>query len=62
MNNETCIHGGISPTSLLESLHYNQGGSGRHRCPTCGFEEGFILGSSAKWKSYDEYSLSIIIL
>lgn len=60
MNNETCIHGGISPVSLLESLHHSQGGSGRHRCPTCAFEEGFILGSSNKWKSYDEYSLSII--
>lgn len=60
MNNETCIHGGISPVSLLENLHHSQGGSGRHRCPTCAFEEGFILGSSDKWKSYDEYSLSII--
>ncbi|WP_298948552.1 DUF3883 domain-containing protein [uncultured Polaribacter sp.] len=60
MNNETCIHGGISPVSLLESLHHSQGGSGRHRCPTCAFEEGFIVGSSGKWKSYDDYSLSII--
>ncbi|GAB7258295.1 protein NO VEIN domain-containing protein [Polaribacter sp. OB-PA-B3] len=55
MNNETCIHGGISPVSLLQNLHHNQGGSGRHHCPTCAFEEGFILGSSNKWKNYDDY-------
>lgn len=59
MNNETCIHGGVSPVSLLKKLHHSQAGSGRHRCPTCAFEEGFILGSSSKWKSYDEYSKSI---
>ena len=55
MNNNTCIHGGISPENLLKHLHGNQGGSGRHRCPTCAFEQGFIFGSSSMWSSYDDY-------
>jgi hypothetical protein len=59
MNNETCIHGGIAPKNLLENLHQSQGGSGRHRCPICAFEEGFLLGSSSKWQNYDEYCLSV---
>lgn len=59
MNNETCIHNGISPVSLLKSLHHSQAGSGRHRCPTCAYEQGFILGSSKIWNSYLEYCTSI---
>lgn len=54
-NNETCIHGGVSPISLLAELHHSQAGSGRHRCPTCAYEQGFNLGSSGNWHSYDEY-------
>ncbi len=60
MNNETCIHGGVSPISLLENLHHSQAGSGRHRCPTCAYEQGFILGSSKKWNSYIEYCNSVL--
>src|SRR5690554_6988276 len=60
MNNETCIHGGTSPINLLKELHYNQGGSGRHLCPTCAFEEGFIIGGSNNWKSYVEYCRTLI--
>ncbi|MEK8179281.1 DUF3883 domain-containing protein [Flavobacterium buctense] len=60
MNNETCIHGGISPVSLLKDLHHSQAGSGRHRCPTCAYEQGFILGSSKRWVSYSDYCKSII--
>lgn len=59
MNNETCIHGGISPVNLLKNLHHSQARSGRHRCPTCAYEQGFILGSSKRWNSYLEYSKSI---
>ncbi len=55
-NNETCIHGGVAPVSLLDSLHASQAGSGRHRCPTCAYEEGFLLGSSKLWKSYTSFS------
>ena len=55
MNNETCIHGGVAPVSLLKNLHDSQAGSGRHRCPTCAYEQGFILGSSKKWSTYTEY-------
>lgn len=54
-NNETCIHGGVSPISLLAELHNSQAGSGRHRCPTCAYEQGFNLGSSGNWKSYEDY-------
>lgn len=58
-NNETCIHGGVSPISLLTELHQSQAGSGRHRCPTCAYEQGFNLGSSGNWKSYVEYCNSL---
>jgi len=54
-NNETCIHGGVSPISLLAELHHSQAGSGRHRCPTCAYEQGFNLGSSRNWNNYEEY-------
>jgi uncharacterized protein DUF3883 len=59
MNNETCIHGGVSPIDLLKNLHPSQGGSGRHRCPICAYEQGFILGSSKNWTTYTEYCESI---
>jgi len=58
-NNETCIHGGVSPISLLDSLHHSQAGSGRHRCPTCAYEQGFNFGSSKKWNSYDSFCKSL---
>ena len=54
-NNETCIHGGVSPISLLSELHQSQAGSGRHRCPTCAYELGFNLGSSGNWRTYEDY-------
>lgn len=59
MNNETCIHGGVSPINLLKDLHHSQAGSGRHRCPTCAYEQGFILGSSKQWITYSDYCLSL---
>jgi hypothetical protein len=59
MNNETCIHGGVSPISLLVDLHRSQAGSGRHRCPTCAYELGFNLGSSGNWSSYEDYCNSM---
>jgi hypothetical protein len=59
MNNETCIHGGITPVNLLKNLHDSQAGSGRHRCPSCAYEEGFNLGSSKQWASYDAYCTTI---
>ena len=55
INNEVCIHGGVSPKRLLTNLHRNQGGPGRHKCPTCAYEQGFFLGSSKKWSSYTAY-------
>ncbi|MBL0308358.1 MAG: DUF3883 domain-containing protein [Bacteroidetes bacterium] len=58
-NNETCIHGGVSPVHLLANLHHSQAGSGRHRCPTCAYEQGFNIGSSTNRKSYQEYCKSL---
>jgi hypothetical protein len=58
-NNEICIHGGVSPISLLSDLHYSQAGSGRHRCPTCAYEQGFNLGSSGNWRTYEDYCITI---
>ncbi len=58
-NNETCIHDGVSPISLLDSLHHSQAGSGRHRCPTCAYEQGFYFGSSKKWNSYGSFCKSL---
>ncbi|MEA2104603.1 MAG: DUF3883 domain-containing protein [Candidatus Cloacimonadota bacterium] len=60
MNNETCIHGGVAPVSLLKNLHDSQAGSGRHKCPTCAYEQGFLLGSSKKWSTYAEYCKVLI--
>jgi len=48
MNNEVCIHGGSAPFALLKSLHGNQGGKGRHMCPTCAYEHGFNAGSKSE--------------
>jgi hypothetical protein len=42
-NNETCIHGGVSPISLLAELHHSQAGSGRHRCPICAYDYGLLV-------------------
>lgn len=59
-NNETCIHGGVSPISLLTELHISQAGSGRHRCPTCAYEQGFNIGISGNWKNYQDFCTSLI--
>ena len=29
---------------VMETLDYNQGGEGRHKCPYCAYEEGFKEG------------------
>lgn len=61
-NNETCIHGGVSPVNLLKELHHSQAGGGRHRCPTCAYEQGFNFGSNGQWRSYSEFCESEIAL
>lgn len=61
-NNETCIHGGVSPVNLLSELHHSQAGSGRHKCPTCAYEQGFNLGSNGQWKNYSEFCESDIVM
>lgn len=59
MNNETCIHDGIALINLLKNLFSYQDGSCRHKCPSCAFEQEFILKSSKKWQNYNEYTLII---
>lgn len=58
--NETCLHGAVLPKTYLSNLHKNQGGSGRHKCPTCSYEKGFHLGSSQIWNSYNDYAKSVL--
>lgn len=59
-NNETCIHGANSPVDFLMSLPNNQGGSGRHRCPTCAYENGFNIATSTNWDSFSSYIKTVI--
>lgn len=59
-NNETCIHGANSPVDFLMSLQNNQGGSGRHRCPTCAYENGFNIATSTNWDSFSSYIKTVI--
>ncbi|WP_312312797.1 DUF3883 domain-containing protein [Empedobacter brevis] len=52
---ENCKHGNTISSSVLENLHHNQGGSGRHRCPVCAFQLGFTIGLSKKCNSYSDF-------
>lgn len=54
-SNEICKHQGVAPTRILENLHEDQSGEGRHRCATCACEKGFNVGSSNEWETYEEY-------
>lgn len=48
-----CHHGNVAPESILKSLGDNQGGSGRHKCVVCAYQEGRAAGrgvsSDAAW-------------
>lgn len=35
-----CDHGRVAPWSILRSLRDNQGGTGRHKCVVCAYQEG----------------------
>lgn len=59
-NNETFIHGANSPIELLTSLPNSQGGSGRHRCPTCAYENGFNIATSKNWDSFSSYIKTVL--
>ena len=54
-NNETCKYGANAPIELLNSLLKYQGGSGRHKCPTCAYENGFNIATSKNWDSFSSY-------
>lgn len=55
MNFEECKHGSLISSDVLKNLHPNQGGSGRHRCPTCAFQLGYNVGSSGKYNDYKSF-------
>lgn len=60
MINEICIHNGVSPVSLLDTLPNSQAGSGRHKCPTCAYEQGFVAGSNSTGLDYEEFCSRLI--
>lgn len=35
-----CGHGSKAPEAIVAELHENQGGSGRHKCVVCSYQEG----------------------
>lgn len=41
MNTYTCDTGATAPADVLDSLHPNQGGAGRHRCVICAYSLGY---------------------
>jgi hypothetical protein len=40
----TCKHNRHAPDSALDSLHENQEGPHRHKCPECAYQAGFEYG------------------
>lgn len=56
MNNKECIHNSVAPHDLIDNLHDSQAGSGRHKCPSCAYENGYNLAVAGKWINYEDYS------
>lgn len=48
-----CAHGRVAPGSILRRLPGNQGGTGRHKCVVCAYQDGRAsergLASEAAW-------------
>lgn len=55
MDFEECKHGSLISSDDLKNLHHNQGGTGRHRCPTCAFQLGYNVGSNGKYNDYKSF-------
>lgn len=55
MNNQTCIHNGIAPNNLIDCLHKLDINEEYNQCPICAYELGYLVGSSKKWISFNEY-------
>jgi len=53
MDNQICTHNKQAPVNVLRTLHYSQGGTGRHRCAICSYSIGFAHGSNGR-KMTDE--------
>lgn len=53
-----CDHGSVAPTSILKSLRDSQGGSGRHKCVVCAYQQGRAaarnLPIESAWDHYDD--------
>lgn len=43
-NLEICQHGSIAPIDILDNIHDNQSGYGRHKCAVCAYQEGYEVG------------------
>ena len=43
-NIEFCKHGSMAPIEILENIHENQAGDGRHKCLVCAYEKGYSIG------------------
>ena len=41
---DTCQHGNKAPVSLMKKLPITQAGIGRHKCPVCSYQEGYVDG------------------
>jgi hypothetical protein len=44
MATQSCSHGRLAPREVLENLHDSQSKSGRHKCTTCAYQEGYQWG------------------
>lgn len=46
MNNQTCIHNGITPKKITYCLHKLDINEEYNQCPICAYELGYLVGSS----------------
>jgi hypothetical protein len=48
---EACGHQSRMPVRKIEQLPENQGGTGRHKCTVCAYDQGFRDGMEAAQKA-----------
>lgn len=46
MQMEKCRHGEEAPSEMLRALPKSQGGLGRHKCPSCAYQQGMAESSA----------------
>ena len=47
----TCDHGKTAPDAAIAALPNSQANPGRHKCPTCAYDQGYRDGLAAAQKS-----------